>query len=304
MTSGHEKPPEILYKYLDVDGFLKMTSKGTLKFSHPTSFNDPFEGAHELFPASAVSPDQFRPLIEAEYSKPIADIPLPSLRSRRDFILNGRRVWWTMSEVERDKWITDVTNTVVRAIEELHLQGITSFRETTRAFRCLCMSESNDNELMWAHYSDQHRGVVVGLDSFKLIDHRLFVANPYKVTYSNDKPFVYDFRDLFNVVVSGGTLPRPRTDMLLRKSSCWSYEREWRYIHFDPQHYDPIRFLTTPKGSISSVYLGVRMSEADRKQVLEAVSRLDYPVECFEMCLKMSQYGLQAVPVGQKVLRL
>ena len=37
-----------------------------------------------------------------------------------------------------------------------------------RVFRILCLTESYDNKLMWAHYADQHYGCVLELDSVYL----------------------------------------------------------------------------------------------------------------------------------------
>jgi len=48
----------------------------------------------------------------------------------------------------------------------------------------LCMSKNWDSPLMWAHYADSHKGIVLGFD----VPERAF----YKVDYVKDRPRLAD----------------------------------------------------------------------------------------------------------------
>ena len=110
----------------------------------------------------------------------------------------------------------------------------------------ICLSESKDNLLMWAHYAKEHKGVVAGINNFSasnifqklfmpsaltsssLVDYTPFdgVAKPimYRkgLRYRNDR---FDF-DYSNICVEGGA--RILSEIFLQKSEEWIYEKEHR----------------------------------------------------------------------------
>lgn len=112
----------------------------------------------------------------------------------------------------------------------------------------IALSESKDNLLMWAHYADEHKGVVVGISSFgstnifsnlflpsalsssSLIDYTPFdgLIRPimYRkgLRYRNDR---FDF-DYSSICVEGGA--RILSEVFLQKSEEWIYEKEHRII--------------------------------------------------------------------------
>ena len=78
------------------------------------------------------------------------------------------------------------------------------------------MSEVNDSLLMWAHYGDHLKGVVLCLDPEK--DMKLF-TKAHKVVYSRKRYYE-------------ATIKAVRT-----KASVWKYEREWRILtHHEEKH--------------------------------------------------------------------
>lgn len=110
------------------------------------------------------------------------------------------------------------------------------------------LSESKDNLLMWAHYANDHKGVVVGINDFgasnifqnlfipssltssSLIDYTPFdggirpVMYRKGLRYRNDR---FDF-DYSNICVEGGG--RILSEVFLQKSEEWIYEKEHRII--------------------------------------------------------------------------
>ena len=51
-----------------------------------------------------------------------------------------------------------------------------------RCFRMLCVTTEYDNNLMWAHYADQHRGCVLELDDFFI---NKFISIFFSFIFSN-----------------------------------------------------------------------------------------------------------------------
>lgn len=112
------------------------------------------------------------------------------------------------------------------------------------------LSENKENLLMWAHYANEHKGLVVGIADFptcKSIFHRLFRADalinsswgeewspfdgkPKPVSYRkglrfrNDK-FDYDYSN-----ISAEGADRLLYDVFMQKSDEWIYEQEHRVV--------------------------------------------------------------------------
>lgn len=88
----------------------------------------------------------------------------------------------------------------------------------------LCFSERKDDLLMWSHYSDSHRGIVLGFDIPNNID-------CYKVVYSNN---FSSPRDLIQTQNN-----KAINKWLLKKSRHWLYEREWRMLSLNEYESSP-----------------------------------------------------------------
>jgi hypothetical protein len=104
----------------------------------------------------------------------------------------------------------------------------------------LCLTEDPCHPLMWSHYADCHKGVVVGFDS----DHPFFNPPPLRgtpmqflraVEYSTRRSLMsLEFlrkNDLMEVIKGGWLkLLKSQHPMFFTKSSDWSYEKEWRLV--------------------------------------------------------------------------
>jgi hypothetical protein len=104
----------------------------------------------------------------------------------------------------------------------------------------LSLTRTPTNALMWAHYADKHRGMVIGIDSVAagLTDeaHNLIPAQYGSVIYvsrRSNQPFIGKPTTGFEV---GGThyFPHDHYEKLqrlfLHKPLCWSYEEEVRVV--------------------------------------------------------------------------
>jgi hypothetical protein len=91
-------------------------------------------------------------------------------------------------------------------------------RRITNDIGVLCVSEINDDILMWSHYADCHRGICFEFDGMGTL-----MAHAQKVSYATERQFINPYRD-DNVTAM--------EKALLTKSDHWSYEREWRLIAY------------------------------------------------------------------------
>lgn len=80
-----------------------------------------------------------------------------------------------------------------------------------------CVTEKNDNLLMWSHYADNHKGVCLEFNG----ESPLF-REVMKVLYEKERPVINTLRDLDVQTVMNNAL--------ITKSIDWKYEAEWRFI--------------------------------------------------------------------------
>jgi hypothetical protein len=225
----------ILYKYL-VPERIDVLQKSLIRYTQPMLFNDPFES--------------------------------------RPFFSFGSMEWIQENvdlEIKEGRMSNDEAAELIEAIEGL---GFENYDELMRAmmlgvfggfFGVLSLTEKPDNLLMWAHYSRNHEGFVIGFNS----EHEYF-AHPDK--YDNDvrefgKVKYFTERPKREIVQLEGF------DFHFTKSIEWEYEQEWRIIrpfYHRPKIYvsemikaepSPIFLFAFPPSCVESVILGCRTSE-------------------------------------------
>ena len=157
--------PQILYHYFDASTAWECLKEGTLAFTPPIRFNDPFD----YNPALNF---EIRPEEREELAR---DTP-------KNIELTEERIQAAIKQNRRD-------------FQE-HLFGV------------FCLTTKENDPLMWAHYGDRHRGVVIGFDT----RHADF-EGVEKVFYTPDRPR------------AGITAP---LEMTITKSDVWKNEHEWR----------------------------------------------------------------------------
>lgn len=103
-------------------------------------------------------------------------------------------------------------NLTVRGLPDSERSELESELEATGIF---CLSEVNDNPLMWSHYADSHRGVCIEYSTSKGL---LFECELTRVCYVTRYPKLSssDFPDRKYI-----------RKYLSTKSHHWKHEREW-----------------------------------------------------------------------------
>lgn len=235
-----------LYRYIKIlenaenekrlkDRFKSSLKESKLYFSHPASFNDPLECT---IPVKIQNYDsQGKEYIEVY--EHYLDTRLGQLSDS-----NARRKW----AQERIEFGLPIE-------------------------KCLmtCFAERNNNQLMWAHYADQHQGVCLGYDfpdineefckkvawgtmaEFDMKKSRLSLLGK-KVLYSNERPALHitnsnedvakwKFDDNYNL-----------TDCIFNKPKCWSYEQEWRLALIYPTNINCMEKAFSPDVDTKGYY--------------------------------------------------
>jgi hypothetical protein len=219
------------YKYVPLDnsfkapfdekGSLSIIKDGTMKFTRPKDFNDPFDCYPEV-DAKAISKDYGQ---HKEFFKELG---------RRCNLSPAQRIQEKpkqLKKLEKAPNLSEILNNEI---------GICS------------LSRNPLNLLMWAHYASSHTGFVVEFsiptEQISSLDDAINCTRtclvPFSVIYEKEKP----------IVTSRGSYDK----YFLTKGKDWEYEQEERVIDHDRKAgihpYDRKRIL-------KSVIAGMRMSD-------------------------------------------
>ncbi|WP_349918186.1 DUF2971 domain-containing protein [Aeromonas veronii] len=257
------------YKYIPfgVDKLsLNIITKGTIKFTCPLDFNDPFD---------------CQPLVSTDLLHETRGF------KKAELLLLEQNYNYFELKLKRDEIISKLKRRIKSGdfISEL-LKGV----------GVLSLSRQYDNALMWSHYADYHKGFVVGFRYSKPEDLQEYVEDPiaeslipYKVEYSKDKP-VY-------------TLSSNDFDMsvLLTKDDIWKYEAEERAFTCGEKpgiyEYDRAKRL-------HCVIAGAKISKDDltllKNAVQQASKELGRKIKFKQAKLSEKTYDLEFVDIKYK----
>lgn len=217
-------PNKRVFKYHRINKFLyDLLINNEIWFSNPFSFNDPFDC--NLTIDCNNTPEQIR-----KYYK----------------IANWKK------SAETDKQIQRLIATSFQDKEAFQKKINEISKKTIGKLGLSCFTQTKDNLLMWAHYTEDHKGVCLEFDHTK--DEAFFT--PFKkVTYVKAYPIYNYYNDKNNVVAQ----------LMLHKSSHWKYEKEIRLIKKKSGIYS-----FNPE-SLIGIYFGDRTSEEQIQTILKLV---------------------------------
>lgn len=237
----------IVYKYLNSER-IDILERAAIRFTQPAALNDPFESLPCL----------------TEYREQV-----------RDTLLRKR--------VRRfGKALSDITEP---AFDHLLDKALDRFPELiSHHFGILSLSRLRDNLLMWGHYTDSHRGFVVGFDSasdFFKPGNGKAIEGLKAVRYSEERAIVPidGLADLQKEAMGAAN-----EGMFFTKSPDWAYEQEFRILA-DPNVADiklggagitQICLFRFPRDSVKEVIVGCRMADPVRERINKIIEA-DYP---------------------------
>lgn len=231
-----------MYKYVPFnEGSLKIITEGTIKYSCPLEFNDPFDG------------------------KPFFDIAsVDDIRSNRKDLFKKAGDIRGLSPAKRIQNSGKILSSLKQKISDGSLN-----RQMLESTGIVCLSRKAMNILMWSHYADFHKGFVLefkipvaGLSRTKAYEYEKFLI-PLPINYSIHRP-VYKVAQEDN--------QEGLKKYFLTKSRDWEYEAEERVIYRDkppgiyPYHRDQV---------LHSVITGIKMEKADFDNLRSAIEKLN-----------------------------
>jgi len=240
MDKMNPKEIKYLYRYQPFNEYSKgIFIDNKLYFACPREFNDPFD-CRALFSLRDIDEKDFRKFLMGLFEKRCPNIPTDAIIQRADETIKKgfhRDINWLRRHEDKYREILDM---------EVSKLGV------------LCLSEKQDDILMWSHYADKHRGFVLQLNKSALESWQYCSPVIYQEQYPTFKEFI-------------GLIPRLGLHeiFLLRKSKHWEYEHEWRAIIDLGEQFrnKERRKLKFPENLITGVIFGCQMQGHDRSRL-------------------------------------
>jgi len=227
--------PDKVYKYRTAEAALNVLKDQIIYLASISEFNDPFDSR---------IPMNFTDMADnEELQRQFAE----------KFLVDGN-----LSTAERKNKVNNIlTNGKIRNRENLRRMEQARIKKMEEFFRLYCLSAVPDNLLMWAHYSDSHKGVCIGFNPKKLIE----VISPVWVA-----PVGYSFEYPRISVLEH---PEKILEILLfNKSIDWIYEKEIRYVK-NWQNGDCK--IQIPVDSVEEIYFGCMTTKENEDKIMQVL---------------------------------
>jgi len=264
------------FKYCGESGLLVLKNH-QLKVTPPNEFNDPFE-----FSPVVCNPNP-KEYAEKTVRKVITEptffeanrLAFSHLKNFQEFQTFARaNIALMVNMLEADTPKLDKTLDILNTLSET--SGV------------VCFSSDPLHPLMWAHYAEAHRGVVIEFDEtadlFNSIAFLKVDYNAFRVGYNPD-----------------GTDQRQMVELFVkRKSKHWEYEQEFRLLvelsttHKQVTGGKTMFLMDVEPAAIKSVTLGLRATGATRSEVLALSDNTPLKhLQIFEIQLHDTEFSFQ-----------
>ena len=255
--------PHIVYKYRNCSKYSIENLKNNVVWcSTLDNYNDPYEG--------------YTTVSFLQYYKAFLNIKTNNhYKTQIDLIKNDDELvdFVVKEKIGSYKNVKEACEQHKKFLQESHKKQ----RDNNIQNTAMCsFSEDNNNGLMWAHYSDSHKGFCISYDTDQMQN------NLYKVKY---KKSIFNITDELIKILQLGKKYKPNqnlpSQMCIQKDIIWKYEKEWRLIFsgidIDPEfRFDKQKMeeLKNKKGFLyklipKAVYLGTKIEEHNEREILQ-----------------------------------
>ena len=273
---------EYFYKYLTTNAGIATLQNMTTKWSSPLLFNDPWDMQMKM--QFSFSYDELKDAITKELEQLVYQDEEPIFINHHLYFpmivkllrKNKHRIPKDQIIEQSKLGLDEGTINSQKILEDLN--GI--WKEEVRDSRVFCVSEDCENRLMWTHYADEYRGIVIKFKCLPEFDTALCAAE--KIMYTSSAPTI-DFSLEDYVKEMTGQSDKKKNiahEYTYTKSDDWAYEKEWRCrakVHPDRGNVEDLfDFSKILPQEIDSVFFGFKISEENKQIFLDLLSHSDF----------------------------
>lgn len=297
---------ERFYKYTDVEGARFMLRDGTLKFAQAAQFNDPFDNAiATLFAYDPIA--TLQEMREETVNLIFTEEELPSF-CKSD--IAQKTAWMRVNlkgtreqkEAARTEILAEPPESIwsIERLQSIDRETLATMKSFFAMDAIFCASLIHDNQLLWAHYAEKHKGMAlefvanVEKDSILRLMTKMAYSDERPVCYKSPKDFVYKayFRENEEV------LEEFTRALSLTKHTQWAYEQEVRaYIPLHIRGSEPYSLQNYHADELRAVYLGCKTDAQVEKEMVQLAVARNPNIKLFKMKMDAASYSMSAVSV-------
>lgn len=285
-----------MFKFMKAETAKTVLERGTLRWSTPRTFNDPYDVQFDLrididraevrrLTLQKMWDDQFGPDPE-----PAGNLFGSILRA-----LRGRMPPRTLDEFEADIGAA-LDESLARSLASLP-QFQSDARENLRNSKILCLTIAPENFLMWTHYAGEHTGAVLGFQNVPELDSPWSEAQA--VQYVDDLPLLTSNDELSDVLAGRAEFDAAAViqRLVYSKSRRFDYEQEWRIYSGDGRNAQAdFEDLGFHPRELASVTFGYRASAEDEAAIRAIVGQRYRDITFQRAELHPARYEVNIVP--------
>lgn len=159
--------------------------------------------------------------------------------------------------------------------------------------RVCCFSETKKNQLMWAHYAQEHNGFCIGFNVRKLLVNNHLGIGVLPVEYKSRSPYQHIIKSFELLKDLGGDISPTNLReeftkrALATKYTGWKYEKEVRLIS---TKVNKLNFLSE---SINSITFGLKMNDKNKDTLKSLLSGKEWAhIKWFETSRAKDRFAL------------
>ncbi|EIX6431217.1 DUF2971 domain-containing protein [Salmonella enterica] len=308
--------PSSLYKYTTFENACLTIENQKFKWSSILDFNDPFEARFSLkndtknsvrlLAISTMESSEFIKLkdnkelfLTALVNSPDKIIKMVQFNHKVDLIISKYKnnpCEDYLIELEKEINNGYIDSNDIRSLADRFINLPSVLHDQIgKNFGILCLSEIKNQPLMWAHYANNHTGIMFEVNTNQDQSDNLFAKSIKKVSYQDDFPEVtYDMLKGINVKIFPNDAEKFFEKVTLTKQKDWSYENEFRSIKSIKNNN---RFVELPKNYFKSITIGCAMPESKEKKITRLVRKNLPDTKIFRNRISRSNYELTQIEI-------
>ena len=227
--------PDYFYKYSTINENLRSTiSNGELWYNTSNNFNDPFD------------------------CKAYLNFGNTEEECRMNFDKFNRAFKIDQPELNMKVW-----NNLLKKPNDFNLINSYSAADNIeKSIGVTCFSENYNNTLMWSHYANSHKGLVL---EFKKDINGSLSKGMLPVNYFENYPIInvsdYTEEQMISIVYQ----------VICAKGIDWEYENEWRTVTADGSGLKKF-----DKSELTGLIFGLNTDEKDKKEIFDLIQKSGY----------------------------
>ncbi len=275
--------PDSLIKYASADIGEEILSTGTLRWSSPELFDEPW--AIPLDPKLNFDHMTINKAMLKTATSMIFSRDLPKGHPQHPLYKAIRR-WRSedrfKDEVEAFEALSELLAPTPETLKEKLCQMLSCWHDLVANARILCLSETVKDLQSWQRYADNYRGIALRFTS----DDDGLITDPKRVEYSTQRSRLTHVKEQVDdlVGIKRANVIESFESKLLTKNKCESSEKEWRCVRVLSEEEldcgedveDWYIDLNFKPAELRAVYFGFEMPE-DRREELLGLIKVGYP---------------------------